>query len=389
MDCFVTFLQNLKLIYSINSNFQKVFFFLFFIFNSFIITAYNFFPEQHQALDFFWHLKIPTLKICDQKFTKNIKIVILDTEVYNQNLFFKKRTKNNQEVASFLKDQSNLPHVDKIKNIDKSIEPCKKDSTREASKNRIFQFSKKNHATLIKEYIQQITTDVDIVSIPIFNEQGFSSKNKLLEGLKKALKLKPDILYLGLKIHNFDQKQKKIDQKIKSLLARYKYVVVAAGNDASTESQVAFPADCEHIFFSVGAFEEHNNQYKICDFSQFTKNIGPNFVMPGKNIGCQSGFSSGTSAAGALFTGCLAVVLQLTDNHFLQVEIQKIIQHCSIKYTGEGWQERVLFGTPDIKKIERVILKLKDIKNVVSKREFTTKFDYFLKRIIEEDMRLE
>ena len=383
------FLQNLKLIYLINRNFELSLFFLFFIFNSFIITAYNFFPEQHQALDFFWHLKIPTLKICDQKFTKNIKIVILDTEIYNQNLFFKKQTENNQEMASFLKEQSNLTCVDKIENINKSIEPYKKDSTKEASKNRIFQFSKKNHAILIKEYIQQITTDIDIISIPIFNEQGFSSKKKFLEGLKKALKLKPDILYLGLKIHNFDQKQKNIDQKIKSLLFKFKYVVVAAGNNASTESQVAFPADCEHIFFSVGAFEKQNNQYKICDFSQFRKNIGPNFVMPGKNIGCRSGFSSGTSAAGALFTGCLAVVLQLTDNHFSKVEIQKVIQHCSIKYTGEGWQERVLFGTPDMKKIERVILKLKDIKNVVSKREFTKKFDYFLKRIIEEHVKLE
>ncbi len=357
---------------------------IFLVFYPQSFKSFNFFLKSDKSLNYFWHLKIPTLITFHQKFEKNIKIVILDTHICTKNFSAEADHEKNTKSSYCFNFPSKFDKFDRKLKFDKSIESHQKRSTDGAPKNTFFTTLRKNHGNSIKAMIEQIITNVDIISIPIFNEQGFCSKKKFLKGLTEALKLKPDILYLGLKFKNSDENEKKIDKKIIKLLPKFKYIVAAAGNNGIVEKRVAFPAAYKEIFFSVGAFEQNKEKYDICDFSQFEKGKGPNFVMPGKDIFYKGGYlNSGTSSAGALFTGCLASALQLADNHFSPIQIKHIFQNCCVKYQGNRWSDKVIFGTPDMKKIEQVIFKLKNIKNAYSNKYFQKNFDTILNSILE------
>lgn len=364
---------------------RNIYIIIFLVFYPQNFKPFNFFLKSDKSLHYFWHLQIPTLKMFDQKYQKNIKIVILDTNLFRDDFFLETGPEKNTKSSHSCNFQSKFDLFNRKLKFDKSIEGGEKRSPCKALKNTFFTTLRKNHGNSIEAIIKQIITDVDIISVPILNEQGFCSKKKFLQGLSEALKLKPDILYLGLKFKNSDDNQNKTDKKIMKLLSKFKYVVAAAGNDGETENKVAFPAAYKEIFFSVGAFQKNGDNYDICDFSQFEKNKGPNFVMPGKDIFVKDGcLTSGTSAAGALFAGCLACVLQLTDKHFSPTQIKHIIQNCCVKLQGRGWNEKVLFGTPDMKKIEQLIFKLKKIKNTCKAQYFQKNFDCILNLIIKE-----
>lgn len=337
---------------------SKVPFFLFFVF-SHSIFSFNFCTDTKLSKnDYFWHLKISKITFQVGNEGSGVRIAILDTN-------FIENPKNKDFLGEKIFNMS--PGFDSCKNLnfDATCSPSEESVGGESNhfsnlkfEARFFDhFLKKNHAACAVSLIQQIAPKASILSFPIFNDQATTNKYELLSKLKEALREKIDILYLGLKLKNFDPKNK-IDIKILKLLKRFDYVVCAAGNDGLTCNDIAFPA--KYLFFSVGAFKKENSEYFICDFSQFNKNFGPNFVMPGQDLFCYIWHEkmgknillkvSGTSMAAALMVGHLANILSCFRSDFNSKQIQYLIQKNSIKLHQNLWNGKVQFGVLDEKK---------------------------------------
>ncbi|MBP6892737.1 S8 family serine peptidase, partial [Candidatus Babeliales bacterium] len=250
------------------------------------------------------------------------------------------------------------------------------------------EFFKKNHGAFVVSLIRQCAPKIEIISIPIFNDQGTTSLEKLLDGLRNALQQNVDILYLGLKVedNNFLIQKK----EILNLLQQFSYVVAPSGNDGLISFTVAFPANS--IFFSVGAFEKKNNQYLICDFSQKQIKNGPNFVMPGKNLGCflwndqnqkiENYLVSGTSAAAACMVGCLALILYENQQNFTPQQIQYLIQKNSKKLNLCFKNDQSKFGLINTLGCLSCIQQLKVFQKQMSKKKFQKNFKKLVEKVV-------
>lgn len=366
---------------------------IFIFFYELSLQAFNFFPKQNKTIDFFWHLKIPILQYVPIQNSNIVKVAILDTFFDHAVTTWRCGPREHFYVKQKLDFGKNLSSIEQGEVGDQFSTSGKKDSI-SANIEGAFSdaFVKKKHGACVATLMKQIVPDLEIVSIPIFNEQGMTSKKKLCEGLQQALFENVDILYLGLKIEKNDNDDAQ-DQEIIRLLSSFSYVVVAAGNDAKFESKLAFPACAHNVFFSVGAFEKVSKKYVISDFSQFQKNIGPNFVMPGKDLACYTWSSdqaqnfipcvaSGTSMAAALFVGYLAHILMVAKQNFSVQQIRYILKKNSVMLDEKKWAGKVKFGTLSMVRIEDCLEKLQNLQIKMSPKKYIKNFAKNVDKII-------
>jgi len=243
------------------------------------------------------------------------------------------------------------------------------------------EYIKKNHGAITCSFISQYAPFATIIMIPIFDEYGFSTKEQLYKSLLKAYQYKIDIVHLGLQIYDFDISQL-LDAKIITLLKKFPYVVASAGNNASLNKLLAYPAACENII-SVGSFYKNS----VCSFSQGM----PQFLMPGKNLITPFWIDflnenimislSGTSFSAALMTGYLALLLAENRNKLSRDQIMQLLYFGSHKL-DETWNNKTIYGYPNfyiiLKTLHRLI-SLKRIKKYTFCKNFMTllKDNYF------------
>ncbi len=359
------------------------------------IFPFRFFFDQKITYDFFWHLKmlnVPNLPFQSENYKKSVRVAILDT-------FFSENSKSMNfyrddvfRLATNFNLESNLSEDRSNSEVDENVVNSKERSLNLKVDVRFSgDLLKKNHGACVASFIRQIAPEVQIISIPIFNDQGITNIQNFIQKLRHALNQKIDILYIGLKIEEdnitFHEKE-----EILKLLSQFLYVVAPSGNDGLSSSNIAFPANS--IFFSVGAFEQKNNQYVICDFSQKQIKKGPNFVMPGKNNGCfiwndqlqkmEPCLVSGTSIAAACMVGCLALILSETGSNFTAQQIQYVVQKNSQKLHKTKWDQQVNFGVINISESLFCIQQLKVFQNQMSVQKFQKKFQKLVNKIVEK-----
>jgi hypothetical protein len=337
-------------------------------------------------------LNVPKLPFQSENYKKSVRVAILDT-------FFSENSKSMNfyrddvfRLATNFNLESNLSEDRSNSEVDENVVNSKERSLNLKVDVRFSgDLLKKNHGACVASFIRQIAPEVQIISIPIFNDQGITNIQNFIQKLRHALNQKIDILYIGLKIEEdnitFHEKE-----EILKLLSQFLYVVAPSGNDGLSSSNIAFPANS--IFFSVGAFEQKNNQYVICDFSQKQIKKGPNFVMPGKNIGCfiwndqlqkmEPCLVSGTSIAAACMVGCLALILSETGSNFTAQQIQYVVQKNSQKLHKTKWDQQVNFGVINISESLFCIQQLKVFQNQMSVQKFQKKFQKLVNKIVEK-----
>jgi len=212
------------------------------------------------------------------------------------------------------------------------------------------------------------------------SDDGGTDIKSLCQGLKQAFDMHVDIVHLGLKISD-DIGDKHLENKeLVTLLQKFSYVVVAAGNDCARVKKVAYPASLPNILFSVGAFD---NKYQACCFSQWQQCKGPNFLLTGHRILCPLWIDevqdyvfvhiSGTSMAAAMMTGFLALLLSEFGQVFTREQIEQVIKSCS-KKLHDRWDIKVIFGTVDMRKTFYILKSLQQVIKKVSVSFFKKNF---------------
>lgn len=369
--------------------------FLFFqiLFFSISVKTFIFFPAQKMNDNFFWHYKIINSTNSSFQFEnhgKSVRVAMLDTIFHDSSEIQDFYQQKYFRLANFFKNESNLSAELGQLFFDETIDESQKSfSGLKISGQFLNKISKKNHGACVASLIRQFAPTAELISIPIFNDQGTTSIQYLLQGLHKALDQKVDILYIGLKIQdcNISDMQKK---QILQLLQQFLYVIAPSGNDGITSSDIAFPANS--IFFSVGAFAQKNNQYLICDFSQKEILNGPNFVMPGEELGCfiwdnkhqkmVPCLVSGTSMAAACMVGCLAIILSEYKQDFTPQQIQYLLQKNSQKLNSVAWEGKVNFGMINIAQCQFCLQQLQAFKNQMTQKKFNQKFEKIMDKLV-------
>ncbi|MCX5924468.1 MAG: S8/S53 family peptidase [Candidatus Dependentiae bacterium] len=353
---------------------------------------------QNISKDFLWHLKIPTVGLRSQnqneillwdlapKKGEGIKIAVLDTKI-NENLYHQC-----QKPDSF-ENSNKIEPRETICDYQLSYRKNQNHLTQLMKKNNFFKKCViKNHGNLTCGIIRQLAPYVTIIPISIMDDDGGTDIKSLCRGLQQAFDNNVDIVHLGLKIAD-DICDKHLENKeLITLLQKFSYVVVAAGNNYACVKKVAFPACLPNLFFSVGAFECNNNNYHACSFSQCEENVGPNFLLPGHRILCPLWIdetddyifvhTSGTSIASAMMTGFLALLLSEFQHSFTREQIEQVIKSCSKKLDME-WNEKVIFGTVDMRKTALTLKSLQQIIKKVSACFYKKNFLKFVEAIKE------
>ncbi len=369
---------------------KSLFFPIFFY--SILSFSFQFFKHQKKIPINFWHLKVLNLQkifLQNENRGKDVRIAILDT-------FFEQDDKGGNfescyfdNVSSDLHPCKNLSKAERFNSFSKIIGIAEKNSLNREVVDPFYDESlKKNHGAIAASVIRQIASKVEIISIPIFSNHNLTtSVQKLIDGIKCAIEKKIDVLYLGLKIKDeclsVNQKKEIID-----LLKHIPYVVAASGNDGKNSLDVAFPANS--IFFSVGAFEQKNQNYFISNFSQNCAN----FVMPGKDLDCfvwdklqKNSIClsvSGTSIAAACMVGCLAIIESENVLNFSPKQMQYLIQKNCIFLNKDQWKGKVVFGVIDVTASAFCLRQLNNLCNQMSSKKRNKKFHKLVNKIVQK-----
>tara|TARA_Y100000588_G_C14279324_1_gene936106 strand:- start:8177 stop:9637 length:1461 start_codon:yes stop_codon:yes gene_type:complete len=246
-------------------------------------------------------------------------------------------------------------------------------------------FSDKNvnlgmyHDLVTISLIKKIAPHASIHIVPVVNRQGIADEHSLLREIKQIKPESFDIIHVGLQIIE-PVMQSDLEQE----LCKHSYVVAPAGNQGQ-DRQEAYPASSSHVFFSVGAIDWRDN---ICSFSQYTKNIGPNFAAPGLDILCPIHTDketiyyvvSGTSISAAFITGFLALLIPECKNKLSYNQIIRVIQATCIQQ--QVWQGKVALGAIDMRSALFCVQVLAQIQKAVSHRCFNKQFDKILTVIL-------
>ena len=366
--------------------------FLNILFSSTFSLSFIFFQKSKEDHDSFWHLNILNIRktVEWQNQGQGVRVAILDTKItekpesidfYQSKFFF---------LLKFSNLWPKLPEGERFLFNSQTLEDdCYFSMSMKNNDDFFKKGFKKNHAAFVVSMIRQIAPEVEIISIPIFNDHGVTSIAKFIQGLQQALQEKIDILYIGLKVD--DKHISSVEKKtILKLLSQFLYVVAPVGNDGLSSFQIAFPANS--LFFAVGAFEKINDQYLVCNFSQKNKKNGPCFAMPGKNIGCflwndnqkkmMTYFISGTSIAAAAMVGCLALLLSNGGNNFSQKQFHCIVQKNSENFFQNEWKNDNVFCCLNIVSALFCIQQLKKIKIQMNEKKFLKNFKKEVEKIM-------
>ncbi|MFA5999032.1 MAG: S8/S53 family peptidase [Candidatus Babeliales bacterium] len=342
---------------------------------------------QNISKDFLWHLKIPTVGLlCKNQQNNNqelllwdlapkkghgIKIAVLDTKINSQEKHFDQFSCNQRQKTGNFGNSNKIEPGETIFDYQLAGRKNQNHLTQLMKKNNFFQKTLiKNHGNLTCGIIRQFAPDAVIIPISIMDDDGGTDIKSLRQGLQRAFDMHVDIVHLGLKIAD-DLCDKHLENKeLVTLLQKFSYVVVAAGNDCASMKKVAYLASLPNILFSVGAFD---SKYQVCCFSQWQECKGPNFLLPGHRILCQLWIdeiqdyifvhTSGTSMASAMMTGFLALLLSEFGPVFTREQIEQVIKSCSKKLYDQ-WDKKVIFGTVDMRK---TFITLKSLQQIIKK----------------------
>ena len=268
--------------------------------------------------------------------SKKVRIVAIEP-AKNTNCF--NLQKNSHAGIKFKKRKSFLSSL--------TITPSSFDLFLKSNPLRVNFFEDVHIILTINTILQLAPQNVEIIIILVDNSKNIS-KETFLESLQMAHSLHPDILHLGLKlVGDFDVRHKNLDKNIEKYLQKFSYIVAPSGNDGTcTES---YPARLPCVDFSVGSY---NSKLEISSFSQYEPGVGPLFVAPGEMVWCKGLLpdnpeyvyiaQSGTSAAAALMTGFLSMILSRFGNIFSKEQLLHVIKRCTIKH--KKWSGKVIHG---------------------------------------------
>lgn len=303
--------------------------------------------------NFLWHLRIPSMRIRRNRdetliaAEKNIKIAILDTQDFLSGEFGEKSCLNSFNKSVNRKDSLKTEQGCTRK---PSLAVGLKNENRltgAMTKNQIKLLFQKKHSEISCAIIRQISPNVTIIPIKILDDNGEGDLPSLITGLKKARKLKVDILHIGVSISCKSNSDIKNYNRVISLFKKFTYVVMPAGNnrifaDFSSEKLLL---QAQKNIISVGAVCSENNSYKISDFSENYNKNWPRFVLPGEDIWAKILIeaddisvyvkTSGTSCACALMTGFLSLLLAEFNKGLSQKQIVNVMKKCAKTITQQ------------------------------------------------------
>lgn len=231
--------------------------------------------------------------------------------------------------------------------------------------------------------------EATVIMLKVCNEMGITDVNMLIYALKKARSFKADIINMSLKIETpYDDT---ISKALEDYLKRFEFVVASSGNDSmcSYDVKEAYPDYLALVPFDVGAFLYDGVGYKLCPFSQYSKNKGPKIVAPGLNIVSTALpssrgeylFLSGTSMATAIISGFLALLKAEFGDIFSRDQLLKVCYFCTKKLDADvHWQERCLLGVIDL----RTVLFILHISRALQEKlhfDVKKKFDCYIQAI--------
>lgn len=207
-----------------------------------------------------------------------------------------------------------------------------------------------------------VSPRTETIMIKAFNDEGVSDKATLIEAVKKAVTLHPDIVLLSLKIDEADTEQSPDSIYLDALLQVVPYTIAAAGNDKKSDPcKLAYPARLPAVTMSVGAFGVlSDGQPVIAPFSQCEPGKGPTFLAPGIDIISTAVPAtahvspymsmSGTSAAAALVAGCLALALGEFRHDFSKDQILRVFYASGLTMKSNSeWCAASLYGVLDMR----------------------------------------
>jgi subtilisin family serine protease len=244
------------------------------------------------------------------------------------------------------------------------------------------------HGTHNYGIVTALAPRATILVLKTFDENGASTKSILIAALKKAQRLTPDILNLSLKFADSLDMTEPSSQELEKFLASFPYVVAAAGNSGNIHCAEGYPARLSCVPFDVGAFYYHAGECTIPSFSQYEPNVGPLFVLPGVNIlstdliaghiaQATYAFRSGTSAATAIMSGFLALLIGEFKGEFTREEILKVCYASTLKmHTTAAWCTKVVLGVLDMRTALFMLHVVRSLKNVHKK--FDASFDHLV-----------
>lgn len=221
----------------------------------------------------------------------------------------------------------------------------------------------KNHENISLTLIRQLAPDATIISIPILDEQGYSTQEQFYQALVAALQYNPDIVHLGFQILDFDL-TKKLEKKIYKILKRFKCIIVPLGNNIPFSN---FPPKLPNIF-TIASFACKNNKYPISSFCNSKRQA--DFIMPGEDLQViipdqyKTGRNfikitvSGTSFAAALMTGQIAYLLQCFHKNITHV--QKFLKKNST-ILDASWREHVRYGFASTENLQQPNVRIRPI----------------------------
>ena len=210
-----------------------------------------------------------------------------------------------------------------------------------------------------------IAPNVSFYPIKALEDDGSTTKENLDHALRKALVVNPDILNLSLKYGESFDPDNDADSLMKELIGKFKYPVIASGNDGDVRSpsyagkKVAYPARFDNAI-DVGGFAYDGGKNSYGSFSQYESGIGPKFLAPGFNMlaaaidpsdgSMSTMFMAGTSAATPIVTGCLSLILAEFQDVFSREVILKVVSKSAIRMNGSNkWKDDVGLGMIDVR----------------------------------------
>lgn len=206
-----------------------------------------------------------------------------------------------------------------------------------------------SHSTMCAGIIGARNNDFGVVGVApmcqiitgkVLDDSGTGSYQNIIDGLKYALEIKPDIVSMSLGGSQDDQE---LHDLIKKLTDIGIPVIVAAGNDGGLKEQdnrVNYPGKYDEVI-TVGSF---NSSYDISYFSSWGDDV--DILAPGENIYSTTldnkyAKGSGTSFATPFVAGVVALLLakhrkqeQQTGNNDCKT-VDQIKEHL-YKYSTNG-----------------------------------------------------